>query len=216
MSINYGISNTKELLEIAYPKNINTVSTESYCLNSDGDLLYCYYSGDLGILVKNSTTNVTERFLIVSKVDYLDIDYNTTNNSYILFYKSKSKYYLKYLKDSEYIVKELTILKTTDKVFMTYDKISDRITLIFKDDTSNLISEINSLSDFQSVVILKEDPIPKESLISVEYNQISNLINVDLIVNDNSLLKDIESHPNIKDKTFRYIPIDVNNFEVVT
>ena len=97
---------------------------------------------------------------------------------------------------------------------MTYHKLSGRITLIFKDRTNNLISEVNSEDNFESIHILKEDPITKEEIVSVSHNEIDNLVYVDLVVSDNSIMKDLIIHPLLKDKTFRYIPIDVSHFKV--
>ena len=210
----YVLSYYKGVLNVEYPKNIKTNSTESYCLNLQGDLLWCYFSSELGIFLKNMKSNITERILTIQEIKFLEIDYNLETDSYILFYNYKNRLYIKYLEGGVYVTKEILSIKTLSKVFMTYHKLSGRITLIFKDRTNNLISEVSSEDNFESVQVLKEDPITKEEIVTVSHNEIDNLVYVDLVVSDNSIMKDLIIHPLLKDKTFRYIPIDVSHFKV--
>ena len=210
----YVLSHYKGALNVEYPKNIRTNLTESYCLNLQGDLLWCYFSSELGIFLKNMESNITERILTIKEIKFLEIDYNLETDSYILFYNYKNRLYIKYLEGEVYVTKEILSIKTLSKVFMTYHKLSGRITLIFKDRTNNLISEVSSEDNFESVQVLKEDPITKEEIVTVSHNEIDNLVYVDLVVSDNSIMKDLIIHPLLKDKTFRYIPIDVSHFKV--
>mgnify|MGYP003600765654 FL=1 len=210
----YVLSHYKGALNVEYPKNIRTNLTESYCLNLQGDLLWCYFSSELGIFLKNMETKITERILTIQEIKFLEIDYNLITDSYILFYNYKNRLYIKYLEGEVYVTKEILSIKTLSKVFMTYHKLSGRITLIFKDRTNNLISEVSSEDNFESVQVLKEDPITKEEIVTVSHNEIDNLVYVDLVVSDNSIMKDLIIHPLLKDKTFRYIPIDVSHFKV--
>ena len=214
LTTSYSLSYYKGILNIAYPKNIRTNPTESYCLNIQGDLLWCYFSSELGIFLKNMNSNITERILTIRNILFLEIDYNLKTDSYILFYNYKNRLYIKYMREGIYITKEILNIKTSSEVFMTYHKLSGRITLIFKDRTNNFISEVNSDDDFESIHILKNTPIPKENIVSVNHNEIDNLVYIDLVISDNSLMKDLSIHPLIRDKTFRYIPIDVSYFKV--
>lgn len=210
---NYRLSYYKRSFSLEYPKNIKTIPQESFCLNEQGELLWCYFSSELGIFLKNMDTKITERIMTISELSYLDIDYNPTTSSYILFYEYKNRYFIKYLEGDFYTTKEILNIKSSSRVFMTYYKFSGKITLIYKDRTNSLISEINSEDDFQTINILKNEPKPKEEIESVGYNSIDGLLSVDLIVKDNSLLKDIDIHPLIRDKVFRYIPIDSSMFK---
>ena len=176
--------------------------------------MWCYFSSELGIFLKNMETKITERILTIQEIKFLEIDYNLVTDSYILFYNYKNRLYIKYLEGEVYVTKEILSIKTLSKVFMTYHKLSGRITLIFKDRTNNLISEVSSEDNFESVQVLKEDPITKEEIVTVSHNEIDNLVYVDLVVSDNSIMKDLIIHPLLKDKTFRYIPIDVSHFKV--
>ena len=191
LTTSYSLSYYKGILNIAYPKNIRTNPTESYCLNIQGDLLWCYFSSELGIFLKNMNSNITERILTIQNILFLEIDYNLKTDSYILFYNYKNRLYIKYMREGIYITKEILNIKTSSEVFMTYHKLSGRITLIFKDRTNNFISEVNSDDDFESIG--RNDGQHEITILSDAYASSQDLVNAAAIKANSDADADLKS-----------------------
>lgn len=194
----YKLSNYKYLGGLEYPKNLKTLATESYHL-LDEDLIYVYYSIHLGILFKNMTTKVTEKFETIKKVNYVASESDYEGQLFLAIITETSLIIKKY---SESILEYKTFVKNIncDKVFVI--KYNGHLFCVYLNLDDNKIYCISSEDDFESERLLHDRSFEKQSIISAGFDPVNNLPTVYLEVIDNTLLKNIDNHLNLDKNKF--------------
>lgn len=212
MSKVYQLSLYKYLGDIEDPKNFKVSSKEAYYKNSLGEIIYVYYSPYVGILCKNLTNLVTERFDNLEGVAYIDA-IEDSSGEMVLLYKDKTTTFIKLYSQevSKYVTYTLNI--SCDKAFLVnYDS---EVFCIYINLTDNFIYSLKSSDGFRTPFKLHDRSFYKQSIVSVGYNPILNKPSVYLTVKDNTLLTNYEKHSILKDKVFVEVLVHPKLFKKV-
>lgn len=194
----YKLSLFKYLGSLDYPKNLKTLATESYHLLNE-DLIYVYYSTHLGILFKNMTTKVTEKFESLKQVKYISSESDYEGQLFLAIITETSVIIKKY---SEDILEYKTFLKNINcnKIFTL--KYNGYLFCVYLNLDDNKIYCISSEDNFESERLLHDRSFEKQTIMSTGYDSVNNLPTVYLEVIDNTLLKNIDKHLNLDRNKF--------------
>ena len=209
----FKVSKLKDHTSFVVPKNYRSSDLEAYCASKTGDVIWCYFSSELGIFLKNMNTRATERFLTIEGVEYLDIDLNTSDGSYILLYKKEGNFFLRYFKDFEY--KTIPLELNCDKAFVHYSELYLKSMIVLIDKDSKNLIEYNSKDDFEYPINLSDSTYPKQILTQVGISEETGHLAFDFVVSDNSLLWDLDLYPKFQDLEYREYPLKLSEFKHV-
>ena len=194
----YKLSLYKYQGSLEYPKNLKTLATESYHL-SDEDLIYVYYSTHIGILFKNMTTKVTEKFESIKQVKYISSESDYQGELFLAIITETSLIIKKY---SEDILEYKTYIKNIacNKIFTL--KYNGHLFCVYLNLTDNKLYCLSSEDNFDRERLLHDRSFEKQSIMSSGFDTINRLPTVYLEVIDNSLLKNIDKHLNLDKNKF--------------
>ena len=177
---------------------VPTLVTEDYFELEEGRF-FVYFSPHIGILVKNLSTKITERFDNNLKVKFLRA-IGDSNDKMLLVYTTEKDLVIK-IYDTE-ISDYKTIIK--NKTFNNYFLIKhDSISfIVYLNSVDNNIYCLSSLDNFSEAVLLHNRSFNKQAIMSVGYDTINELPFVFLEVIDNTLLRGIDKHLNLNNNRF--------------
>lgn len=188
--------------ELRYPKNIKTLETESYHMLGE-DLIYVYYSKHMGVLFKNTTSKITERFADIRKIKFLDSESDFYGNL-ILAAITDNYVIIKYF--SQDSLDYLTITKSIKCSNIFIIKYDQKIFCVYMNSDDNKLYYVNSEDNFEKSVLLHDSSFKKQRIVNSGYDKINNKPSVYLEVEDNSLLFNNGIVPLVNNKTFIEIP----------
>lgn len=194
----YKLSLFKYRGSLDYPKNLKTLATESYHMSGE-DLIYVYYSTHLGILFKNMTSKVTEKFEALKQIRYLESETDIEGYLFLSIITDTGLIIKKY---SESISEYKTYIKNINcnKVFNI--KYNSMMFCVYLNLEDNKIYCLCSADNFETPILLHDRTFEKQTIVSAGYDPINKLPTVFLEVIDNSLLKNIDKHLNLDKNEF--------------
>lgn len=157
----YRLSQYKFKVTPKYPKNLKTLPTSALLENSLGELVEVYTSVHLGILIRNHTTNLTEKYESSINHSYLDAIEDHNGNICIVFINNKGanlRFYNDLNKDySEYILKI-----DSDKCFLCV--YNDQTFCFYLNKIDNKIYYYSSEDDFLEPTLASHHDMSNQDL----------------------------------------------------
>lgn len=204
MTIVNTISDNKYLKDIPPPFNKIRSPLNDYFIYND--ITYeAYFSNNSGIYIKNYSSGVTEKFSSNMEIEYLD--FIIYNNKYYLLIRSRGKYLLLYFQGDDYTEKELNI--NSENVFLSTDNKNVYVFYL----QNNFLCKRELSDDFSFEEILSDISFEKQKLKNVMTKD--GRIFFNLVVSDNTLLKNLTQFPSLKGREFTNIPFSLSNFQEI-
>ena len=188
---------------------IPSLTTEDYFRIGD-DEFFVYFSPHIGIVVKNLTTKITEKFDNNLKVRYLRA-IGDVNDRMLLVYMTNNdliiKSYSSEISDYTTIIRPKTF---SEYFLLSYDSVSF---IVYLSSVDNKLYYLSSLNNYSVPELLHDRTFEKQAIMSVGFDTENLLPFVYLEVIDNTLLRGINKHLNLNNNKFVELYTDHRLFQ---